>query len=148
MLALVAGTFFSIAAVSKMSPILIHAALLYVFSQSLKNVPLIEQFARLQFEQLPDDVALYCKKLTILWSGFFAVNIVFCAYLAFWGGDKTWMFYNGFVVYFLIGGLVIGEYIWRRFAFPEMEIPSVADTIRSVIKDGHKIWGSGKQENV
>ena len=147
-LALLVAVFFDMAAVSKMSPTLIHAALLYVFSQSLKNIPLIEQFARLHFDSLPVNVALYCKNVTILWCVFFAMNIAFCMYLALWGDDKMWMLYNGLIVYILVSGLLVGEYIWRRFAFPDMEIPSVADTIRVAIKSGHKVWGSGKQEDV
>ena len=109
---------------------------------------MIEQFARLDFgDELPAEIAAYCRKLTILWTVFFAANIAGCTWLAILGDDATWVLYNGLIVYLLIGALLLGEYLWRRIAFPDMEIPSLAHTIRSIIHNGHKIWGQEKHDN-
>ena len=146
--ALVSVRLFGVDTILKMSPLLIHSSLFYIFIQSLNNTPLIERFARLDFgDALPAGIAAYCRKLTILWTGFFAANIAGCIWLAILGDDKTWVLYNGLIVYLLIGALLLGEYLWRRIAFPDMEIPSLAHTIRSIINNGHKIWEQEKHDN-
>jgi uncharacterized membrane protein len=145
---LASARLFGIDAILKMSPLLIHSSLFYIFMQSLNDTPLIERFARLDFgDALPDGVAAYCRNLTILWTVFFAANIAGCIGLAILGDDTTWVLYNGLIVYLLIGALLLGEYLWRRIAFPDMEIPSLAHTIRSIIKNSHKIWKQKKHDN-
>lgn len=132
---------FGMDAIPKMSPLLIHVGLFYLFSQSLKNKPLIEQFARLDYPELPPEIEAYCRQLTLLWSGFFALNIIICLWLALWGKDSWWVLYNGLIIYFLIISLMLGEYIWRRIRFPDLEIPSISHTMNNIMKNGHKIWG-------
>ena len=142
---LASARLFGIDAILRLSPLLIHISLFYIFMQSLNTTPLIERFARLEYDdKLPAGIAAYCRKLTILWTVFFAANIAGCTWLAILGDDATWVLYNGLIVYLLIGALLLGEYLWRQIAFPDMEIPSLAHTIRSIINNGHKIW---EQEN-
>lgn len=143
--ALVTARLFGMDVILKMSPLLIHTSLFYIFMKSLNNIPLIERFARLDFgDALPAGIASYCRKLTILWTVFFAANIAGCMWLAILGDDAVWALYNGLIVYLLIGALMLGEYLWRRIAFPDLEIPPLARTIRSIINNSHKIW---EQEN-
>jgi len=137
---LITATVFGPGAVSKLSPIPIHAALLYLFLSSLHGTPLIERFARLDFPELPPEIKRYTRKLTVVWAGFFAFNIVICLWLALWGDDSLWATYNGLIVYLLIGALVLGEYVWRHLRFPHLEIPSLLQTTRNIIRNGHKIW--------
>jgi uncharacterized membrane protein len=145
---LVSARLFGIDAILRLSPLLIHSSLFYIFMQSLHTTPLIEQFARLDFgDALPAEIKAYCRKLTILWAIFFAANIAGCTWLAILGDDATWVLYNGLIVYLLIGTLLLGEYLWRRIAFPDKEIPSLAHSIRSIINNGHKIWGQEKHDN-
>jgi uncharacterized membrane protein len=144
---LLAARLFGIDAILKMSPLLIHTSLFTLFIQSLNTTPLIERFARLDFgDALPPGIAAYCRKLTILWAAFFAANIAGCVWLAIWGDAATWVLYNGLIVYLLIGALLLGEYLWRRIAFPDLEIPSLAHTIRSMINNGHRIWEQQKHD--
>lgn len=145
---LASARLFGIDAILRLSPLLIHSSLFYIFMQSLHTTPLIEQFARLDFgDALPAEIKAYCRKLTILWAIFFAANIAVCTWLAILGDDATWVLYNGLIVYLLIGTLLLGEYLWRRIAFPDMEIPSLAHSIRSIINNGHKIWGQEKHDS-
>ena len=138
---LLAARLFGIDAILKMSPLLIHTSLFTLFIQSLNTTPLIERFARLDFgDALPPEITVYCRKLTILWAAFFAANIAGCVWLAIWGDDATWVLYNGLIVYLLIAALLLGEYLWRRIAFPERDFASFADTVRSLVNNGHKIW--------
>ena len=126
--------------ISKLSPLFIHISLFYLFGTSLRSTPLIEQFARLDFPELPPGIAEYCRGLTKVWTGFFALNIVGCLWLAVYGDNKFWALYNGIFVYVLIGLLVVGEYIWRRIRFPDLEIPPFRQTVENMIKNGHQIW--------
>ena len=138
----VSARLFGVDSVLKLSPLLIHVSLFAIFTQSLGNIPLIERFARLDYDQeLPAGISAYCRKLTILWAGFFAANIVGCVWLAILGDDDAWILYNGLIVYVLIGALLLGEYLWRRIAFPDLEIPTLIQTIRSIASNGDKIWG-------
>ena len=133
----------------KLSPLLIHTSLFILFAQSLNKVPLIERFAHLDFgDVLPPGIAPYCRKLTVIWTGFFAANIVFCAFLAIQNDDDAWILYNGLLIYLLIGTLVLGEYWWRRFAFPKLEIPPLAHTVRNLVCNGHKIFRQGRNDRV
>jgi len=145
--ALLAARLFGIDAVLKMSPLVIHTSLFAIFVQSLNNTPLIERFARLDFgDALPPGITAYCRKLTILWTLFFTANIVGCVWLAIRGDDATWALYNGLIVYLLIGALLMGEYLWRRIAFPDLEIPPLTQTIRSLVHNGHKIWEQDRND--
>lgn len=136
------------AAISKLSPVLIHVSLFTLFWTSLKTRPLIEQFARLDFPEIPPVIADYCRNLTKVWALFFAANVAGCLWLAFWGSDSLWTLYNGLIVYFLIGALMVGEYIWRRIRFPWLEIPSLMQTAKNISKNGHKIWGQKRDERI
>lgn len=137
----VSARLFGIDSIPKLTPLLIHAGLFVLFYRSLDGMPLIERFARLDFDELPPGIPEYCRKLTVLWSLFFAANILFCLWLAFWGDDELWVLYNGLIVYVLIVGLLLGEYVWRHFAFPGLEIPPLSHSMRNMMKNGHKIWG-------
>lgn len=141
-LAIASGAYFGPTFIAKMAPLLIHVSLLYIFGSSLKSTPLIERFARLDFPELPPEIEIYCRRLTMVWVGFFALNIAICITLAISSHDKLWIMYNGLIVYLLIGALVIGEYFWRKFRFPDLEIPTMQQTIQNISRNGHHIWGS------
>jgi len=126
----------------KLSPLLIHISLFIIFAQSLRSIPLIERFARLEFgTELPPGIAHYCRGVTWVWVAFFAANIIGCTWLALYGDDKLWVLYNGLIVYGLIVALLLGEYLWRHVRFPDLEIPPPAQTMRSIIANGDQIWG-------
>jgi len=140
---LLSAQLFGLDAMLKMSPLFIHISLLSLFLHSLGHTPLIEQFARLEFgDRLPPGIAQYCRKLTWVWVGFFAANILGCIWLALFADDATWVLYNGLIVYLLIAALLVGEFFWRRIIFPDLEIPPLAQTIRSIIDNGDRIWGA------
>jgi len=145
-LALLAGVAISarllgIDSLLKLSPLLIHSSLLILFSRSLRSTPLITRFATLEHGgELPPGVASYCRRLTILWAGFFAANIAGGIWLALEGDAASWALYNGLIVYLLIAALVVGEYLWRHVAFPALEIPSLPHSIGNMISNGHKVW--------
>ena len=132
---------FGPAFISKAAPFLIHSTLFYVFWSSLKTTPLIARFARLDFPQFPPGIAEYCRKLTIVWCVFFALNIVINIVLALYDEHQVWALYNGLIVYILLGVLVAGEYMFRRIKFPELEFPGFRQSLENMVKNGHIVWG-------
>jgi len=128
---------------AKMIPVLIHSSMFLVFYGSLRtNASLIERFARLDFPELPPGIAEYCRKVTWVWSGFFAMNILFCSALAIWADDALWALYNGAFIYLLLGTLMAGEYVWRRLRYPWLEVPPFKQSMMNIIKNGHTVWNS------
>lgn len=142
-IALLLGAYYLQTLTAKVMPVLIQLMLMYFFGRTLmkdKGPSFIESFVRLEFPEFPPGVSEYCRQLTILWTGFFAVNAAICIGLAVWGTDFWWTLFNGVVIYLLIGLLMIGEYIYRHFRFPELWIPDPGSTLRTMIVNGRKIW--------
>jgi len=140
-LVLLSGAIFFQNISAKMIPVLIHFSMFLVFYGSLRtDASLIEQFARLDFPELPPGIAEYCRKVTWVWTFFFAINIVFCTALAIWADDALWAFYNGGMIYLLLGIMMTSEYIWRRFRYPWLETRPFKESMMNIIKNGHTIW--------
>ena len=70
----------------------------------------------------------------------FAFNIIICTALALWAPDLWWAIYNGILIYTFTGVLMVGEYVYRHFRFPDLDIPSPKSTIQSMINNGRNIW--------
>lgn len=140
---LLLGAFYLQTLTAKVMPVLIQLMLMYFFGRTLlkgKGPSFIESFVRLEFPEFPPGVSEYCRQLTIMWTAFFGFNALMCVGLALWGSDVWWTLFNGVVIYLLIGILLIGEYIYRHFRFPELWIPDPGSTIRTMIVNGRKIW--------
>jgi len=98
-------------------PVLINLALLLQFATSLRGTPLVERFARMQHPDLPSSHVPYCRSVTKVWCGFFALNALASGLLAALAPLSWWTLYNGLLAYLLIGLLATGEYIVRKFRF-------------------------------
>lgn len=102
----------------KLYPILVSSVLLAQFGSTLITPPsMIERFARLasRGEPLPDSAIPYCRKVTWVWVGFFCFNITVSALTALIGNWEVWTLYNGCISYILIGLLLSGEWLVRRY---------------------------------
>ena len=142
-IALLLGAYYLQTITAKVLPVLIQLMLMYFFGRTLlkgKGPSFIESFVRLEFPEFQPGISEYCRQLTILWAGFFAFNAIMCVALAIWGADFWWTLYNGVFIYLMIGALMIGEYIYRHFRFPELGIPDLQSTIKTMIVNGRKIW--------
>jgi len=140
---LLLGAFYLQTLTAKLLPVFIQLMLMYFFGRTLLNdqgPPFIERFVRLEFPEFPPGISEYCRQLTILWTCFFAFNVIMSSGLAFWANDWWWTLYNGLIIYLLIGGLMIGEYIYRHFRFPDLAIPDAKSTIKTMVMNGRKIW--------
>ena len=138
---LVVGAIFLQTITAKLLPIIIQLLFMFFFGRTLyKGPPLIESFVRLEFPELPPGISHYCRQLTLMWTGFFGFNALMCAGLAVWGTDAWWAFYNSILIFVMTGLLMLGEYIYRHFRFPDLDIPKPITTIKTMISNGRKIF--------
>ena len=133
---------------AKLIPIIIQLSLMLFFGKTLlkdKGPSLIERFASLEFPEIPPVLQRYCRHLTIMWTGFFAFNVVACVILALFAPVEWWAIFTGVLIFALTAVLMIAEYIWRFFLFrrielPAAEIPGVKETAKTMWVNGRKIW--------
>lgn len=99
-------------------PMLLSLYLFATFTASLrKGPPMIERFARIVEDDLPDFCVPYCRKVTLVWCVFLLANAVCVGILAFFAPLAWWTFYAGFVFYLLMGALLGVEFFVRKLWF-------------------------------
>ena len=133
---------------AKLVPIIIQLSLMLFFGKTLlrgKGPSLVERFAQLDFPDIPPVLRRYCRHLTMMWTGFFAFNVMACLLLALLAPVQWWAIYTGVMIFLLTAVLMVAEYIWRFFLFRRIElpleqIPSVKESAKSMIINGRKIW--------
>nr|WP_233272930.1 hypothetical protein [Paraburkholderia acidisoli] len=104
------------ATLMRLYPSLVNVGLLVAFGSTLRHGPsMIEKFARLTYVDPPAHVVRYTRRVTQCWCGFFALNGVFSAWTALRWHDEAWSLYNGAIAYVVIGALIAGEFVWRRW---------------------------------
>ncbi|MBW2714831.1 MAG: hypothetical protein JRD03_02065 [Deltaproteobacteria bacterium] len=101
-------------------PVIVSLYLLWTFSASLRSgIPMIERFARIVEDDLPDFTIPYCRKVTIVWCAFLAANALCVLILALAAPLEWWALYSGLISYLLIGTIFLGELlvhkIWFRY---------------------------------
>jgi uncharacterized membrane protein len=95
-------------------PVLVNGAMFAVFAASLyRGTPVIERFARLRHPELPPHAVAYTRRVTQVWTAFFAFNGLVSAALSLWAPWHWWTLYNGIISYVLIGLLMAGEWLVR-----------------------------------
>lgn len=135
---------------AKLIPIIIQLTLMVFFGKTLlkdKGPSLVERFARLEFPDLPMPIELinYCRYLTIMWTSFFAFNILTCIVLALYAPVSWWAIFTGVLIFGLTLLLMVVEYIWRHFYLrtidlPKGKIPGLKESARNMVVNGRKIW--------
>jgi uncharacterized membrane protein len=99
-------------------PVVVSLYLLWTFAASLRNgPPIIERFARLAEDDLPDFTLPYCRKITVVWCFFLAFNALLVVVLALTAPLAWWALYTGLVFYLLMGALLAGEFVARKLWF-------------------------------
>ncbi len=99
----------------KLYPALVACVFLVVFATSLVYPPtVIERLARLAEPDLPPEGVAYTRKVTWVWVGFLVFNTSAALATALWATPEVWAFYNGLLVYVLMGLLFGVEWLVRR----------------------------------
>ena len=149
-LVLLLGAIFYQDLMAKLIPIIIQLTLMSFFGKTLlkdKGPSLVERFARLEFPDVPMPLVLvnYCRYWTIMWTSFFAFNILACVMLALFSPVEWWAIYTGVLIFLLTALLMVAEYIWRHFYLstidlPYEKIPGFKESARNMLVNGRKIW--------
>ena len=141
------------AIILKLYPLLMNILFLAAFGVTLFVPPnMIFRFATLQDKSIKGSagekkINAYCRKVTLVWCGFFIVNGSIAAWTIFSGSDVLWSVYNGGISYILIGILFTGEIFIRRKVqknmpktIPLSELKNNSRDVSSVVcYDG--VWG-------
>ena len=99
----------------KFYPVAMNIGALSIFAWTLtSSQSMIERLARIKEPNLPASGVAWTRKVTQVWCVFFLCNALIAAYTAVFGSLSMWTWYNGFVSYILMGGLLLGEYVLRR----------------------------------
>lgn len=96
-------------------PVIANLAMLWLFASSLRTpMPLVERLARLREPQLPPSGVRYTRRVTQVWSVFFAVNAAVALWTALYADLALWTLYNGALSYALCAALMGIELLVRR----------------------------------
>ena len=99
--------------------VVISIMMLLAFGSTLIFPPnIIYRFACLTDRTIPGSliqhrVEAYCRKVCLVWCGFFIINGGISVYTAFFASERVWAIYNGGISYLLMGLLFGIEYIIR-----------------------------------
>lgn len=98
----------------KLYPVLVNAAMLAVFSASLRRPPtVVERLARLRHPDLPAEARPWLERVTRAWCLFFALNGGIALWTTLAASDAVWALYNGGIAYLLMGAMFLGEWCLR-----------------------------------
>jgi uncharacterized membrane protein len=107
--------------VFRLGPALANVVMLFSFGRTLVWGPsIVEVIARVRHGgNLPPGAQAYCRRLTLVWCVFFALNASFITWLAFYASLAWWTVYTGVLAYLLAGALFMGELAYRRRHFAD-----------------------------
>ncbi len=119
-------------------PVVVYCALFAVFAGTLRpgRTPMISRFARMEQGELNEELSAYTRRLTAVWSAFFLGMAALAAGLAAWAPLQVWYVHTFFVSYALIAALFLGEYLYRRWRYPNYRHAPPWELLRNVIKQG------------
>ena len=100
----------------RLYPVLVSGLLMVVFGWTLWRPPvMIARVMALRGETVDPQGRQYICWLTLIWSLFFLLNGAVALYTALYSSMAVWALYNGLISYLLIGILIAGELIFRRY---------------------------------
>ncbi len=96
-------------------PVGLNSVMLIVFIASLLFPPsAIEVIARIREPELNTEGVAYTRKVTMVWSVFFAINALVSTWTVLNNDMRVWTLYNGLLAYLAMGVLFVGELILRQ----------------------------------
>ena len=101
---------------AKAYPVVISGGLAFLFGASLRRPPsLVERMAELGGETLSPAIRLYCRRVTMVWALWLAINTLIAAALAIFGSLEAWALWTGLLSYLVMGLIFAAEFTLRRF---------------------------------
>lgn len=139
----------------KFYPVALNTCLLFLFGSTLWFGPcIIFKFACLGDKNLHKSalrpfVEAYCRKVTLVWCGFFILNGSFAAYTCVSGSDKLWTIYNGLISYILMGSLFVGEFMIRKLVQKQMPAYTYISSLNKNSREKDSVFafnGAGERD--
>lgn len=115
-------------------PVAINLALCWLFGRTLVGgrTPLIARFALMEQGTLTDELAVYTRRLTWLWTLLFAGAALASVVLALSGSRDAWSLFTNLVNYLLVAALFLGEFVYRRVRFRNYRHQPLLQLLRNV----------------
>jgi len=113
-------------------PLLAALFLFWLFGRSLRagRTPLISKLANAYHGELPPSLATYTRRLTMVWTGYFALFALGVFFMAFVSSTPDGSFYIHTFNYTAGAALLAGEYLLRIYRFKDIQHPSFMAFLR------------------
>jgi uncharacterized membrane protein len=104
-----------------------NALLAWVFGHTLMagSTPLVVTFARMVHPDLPAEIEVYARKVTIAWTVFFLLTCAISAVLFFAAPLAVWSAFGVLLQWPSVAVFFIGEYLLRRRLFRQFDHASL-----------------------
>lgn len=105
-------------------PVLIPAALLLAFAQSLRadRVPLVTRIAAaMRGGPLPAELRVYTRRVTEAWCIVLALLCASAVAFALWASPAAWSLMTNVVHYLILGAVFVLEFAYRRLRYRQYE---------------------------
>jgi uncharacterized membrane protein len=115
-------------------PIAINVVLCWLFGRTLVRgrTPLIARFALMEQGTLTEELAVYTRRLTWIWTLLFAGAAAASLLLGVSGSRDAWSLFTNLVNYLLVAALFVGEFVYRRLRFRNYRHQSPLQLLRNV----------------
>jgi uncharacterized membrane protein len=112
---------------------LIYASLSLLFGRTLiaGRTALITQLATRIHGSLPAPIERYTRQTTWVWACYFVLTILVSWVLYFAVSFEAWSVFSNLLSLPLLIALFVGEYVYRRLAFPWFEHVSIAAGVKA-----------------
>jgi len=119
-------------------PLVINAFLFVFFIRTLLpgHTPLISSISKVMHDKSLPELDRYTRKLTLVWSLFFAVMFLESLLLAIFAPLEVWSLFTNILNYIFVLLLVVGEYIFRLYYLPDIKHSSPVHVITHMVKHG------------
>jgi uncharacterized membrane protein len=106
----------------KLLPVIVNVGLLLAFTRTLQRGPsMVERLARAHYQTLAPGASLYCRRVTVVWCVFFALNSAILFWLAVRASLAVWTLYAGFLAYVVVAVIFAVEMVYRAWSFRHYE---------------------------
>ncbi len=97
-------------------PVAINVSLCALFGSTLLpgNTPLITAYVELQYDSVTPEMRRYTRRVTVVWSGFFAIIALQSLLLALFAPAQVWSLFTNCLNYLFVLALFAVEYRIRR----------------------------------
>lgn len=121
-----------------LAPVLINSSLFILFGRSLLpgQTPLITQMSNSEYGETRPELAVFTRRLTIIWCGFFVIMLLESILLAKYATLEVWSLFTNILNYLFILVLFIGGYLYQIVRFNQYEHTSPLQLILRIARRG------------